>query len=169
LKKYLLIITKNKHCPIKKCTIRKHIKTPWITKGLANSCKKKNVWITKGLANSCKKKNVLYRQFLRYRTSETEHKYKTYKNKLTSTLKVSRRKYYTDLLIKKKYDIKATWKVLNTVIGRGSSSSCYPDYFVENGRIIRDKTMIADRFIFLSMLDLIWCIKFHPLMSKLRD
>lgn len=54
----IFITLYNKHCPIKKCTIRKHIKTPWITKGLANSCKKKN---------------VLYRQFLRYRTSETEH------------------------------------------------------------------------------------------------
>ena len=40
-------------------------------------------WITKGLQNACKKKNLLYREFLKQRTVNAERKYKIYKNKLT--------------------------------------------------------------------------------------
>ncbi len=39
------------------------------------------VWITKGVQNACKKRTH-YREFIKYRTIETENKYKRFKNKL---------------------------------------------------------------------------------------
>jgi len=41
----IFITLYNKHCPIKKCTIRKHIKTPWIKKGLQTRVKRKMFYI----------------------------------------------------------------------------------------------------------------------------
>lgn len=69
----------DKNCPIKK-----------YNRKLSNtSCP----WITKGIQNACKKKNTLYRDFIRQRTKEAEHKYKKYKNKLTNILRASKKDY----------------------------------------------------------------------------
>nr|XP_049607049.1 uncharacterized protein LOC125987031 [Syngnathus scovelli] len=58
----------DKNCPL----VRKAVKH--------NSVEKP--WLTKGILNACKKKNLLYKDFLKIRTKEAELKYKTYKNKL---------------------------------------------------------------------------------------
>lgn len=121
----------NKNCPIKKYKKNDCAKTPWMTKGLLNACKKKN---------------NLYKQFLKYRTNEAELKYKKYKNKLTSILRENKKEYYTKLLNSKRNDIKGIWNVLNMVIGRASNSSCYPEYFVDSDKTIRDKEEIAKGF-----------------------
>lgn len=41
------------------------------------------------------KKNTLYRQFIRLRTAEAEHRYKRHKNKLTDILRRSKKLYFT--------------------------------------------------------------------------
>lgn len=55
-------------------------------------------WITKGIKNACKKKNKLYCDFIRTRTSETETRYKKYKNKLTSIIRCAKKDYYYKVL-----------------------------------------------------------------------
>ena len=48
----------NATCPVKKVTVREH--------------NKDKPWITTGLKNACKKKNLFYLKFLRTRNYETE-------------------------------------------------------------------------------------------------
>ena len=49
-------------------------------------------WFTKGLKNAFKKKNLLYKKFLQDRSDSNLHKYKRYKNKLTSILRTAEKK-----------------------------------------------------------------------------
>ena len=48
-------------------------------------------WISKGLMKSIKRKNKLYKQFLQSRNPVIESKYKTYKNKLTHSIRIAKR------------------------------------------------------------------------------
>lgn len=92
----------NECCPVRKMSIK--------------TIKSDKAWVTKGLKNACKKKKTLYIKFLKKRISESEQRYKTYKNKLNSVLKFCKREYFTDLLESQKNNMKGTWKVLNDII-----------------------------------------------------
>ena len=85
----------NLHCPVKNA----HAKGRPIHKKL---------WITHGLKNACRKKNDLYRSFIRERTQTSEYRYKTYKNKLTSILRLAEKAYYSKMLLEKRGNIKET-------------------------------------------------------------
>ena len=52
-------------------------------------------WITKGIAKSSKRKQKLYEKFLKHRTRETELAYKSYKNLFESLKKKAKKKYYS--------------------------------------------------------------------------
>ena len=52
--------------------------------------------------NACIKKNHLYKAFLSSRSIISVTRYKSYKNKLTSILRSSKKQYYSDLLAKRK-------------------------------------------------------------------
>ena len=64
----------------------------------------------------------MYKQFLRNRTKESECKYKSYKNKLTSILRFCEKEYYNKLLVKEKNSTKGTWKILNSIIKNDNST-----------------------------------------------
>ena len=73
-------------------------------------------WLTKGLLNACKKKSNLHRAYVKTNSTKVLDKYKIYKNKLTSIIKVEEKKDYTVTLSKCINNGKATWKVLNNII-----------------------------------------------------
>ena len=75
-------------------------------------------WMTSGLKNACKKKNLLYKMFLKSRSKQSEDKYKTYKNKLTTILRKCEKNYNTKLLELNKGNLKETWKLLNSIINK---------------------------------------------------
>lgn len=91
----------DKHCPIS--VYSKHIKYL------------KSPWLTKGLINACKKKNNLYKLFIKLKSKEAENKYKLYKNKLTDIIRLAKKSYYKKLLLDNKSNIKGTWDVLNYI------------------------------------------------------
>lgn len=95
----IFTIAYDKNCPI--CQISKNNKAI------------KSPWITNGLKNACKKKNNLYKQFIRLRTEESEYRYKMYKNKLTEIMRTSKRLYYSNLLHNNKNNTKKVWGILN--------------------------------------------------------
>lgn len=123
----------DKNCPIKKICMN----TP---------TSKSKPWFNRGLRNACKKKNNLYKQFLRHRTTKSKCKYSTYKNKLTSILRFCEKEYYNKLLVKEKYNVKGTWKILNSIIKKRQLQSCYPNSFISNGRLTRNTTDIVNGF-----------------------
>ena len=74
-------------------------------------------WMTKALLVSTRKKNKLYKQFMAKRNPARESLYKKYKNKLTHLIKGAKKAY------EKRFDAvknnqKATWKLINEVINK---------------------------------------------------
>ena len=68
----------------------------------------KSPWMTKGLVKSSKKKQRLYENFLKNRNPEKELNYKQYKTRFESFKKKSKKNYHSDLIDLHKYNIKTT-------------------------------------------------------------
>jgi len=60
---------------------------PLVKMKCLDKCQKS--WLTKGLINAIKKKNYLYKSLIKYNFKEADKTYKTYKNKLTSILRIA--------------------------------------------------------------------------------
>ena len=103
-------------------------------------------WMTPGLKNACKKKNVLYKRFLKARSDAAEVRYKKYKNKLTSILRYCEKQYYSNLLEESKNNTKETWKIIKSLLNKKSKKSYYPSEFKNNGSTISGNKKIAEYF-----------------------
>ena len=123
----------NKHCPIRK-TPNKIIK------------RQEKPWITNGIENACKKKNMLYKTFLKHRTEEAEVRYKTYKNKLINIIRVNKKNYYHRQLEQHKGNIQTTWKILNNIIKKSAGKPNLPTYFKKDNTVINTTKEIANEF-----------------------
>ena len=123
----------NKHCPVKR------------VKNTENHYGN-NPWLTNGLNHACKKKNRLYKMYLSCRILAAETRYKTYKNKLTSILRLSKKTYSSKLLVEHRNNIAETWKMLRTVIGKHLTNSSYPNHFIVEESKVDNKTEIANVF-----------------------
>lgn len=104
----------DKHCPLK----------TYIAK---NDMKPNKPWITRGIANACKKKKTLYELYIKHRTKAAKQRCKIYKNKLTNIIRNSKKIYYHKLLEQHKTDVQSTWKILNDLMQNG-----FPNYFIHN-------------------------------------
>ena len=103
-------------------------------------------WITKGLLKSVREKNLLYKRFLVNPTSYREKPYKSYKNKLTHSLRVAKRLYYNKKLDEYKSNAKSTWTLLNELINKKKMKCNFPSIFKSNEEYIFNPTHIANRF-----------------------
>lgn len=87
-------------------------------------------WITTGLAKACQVKNKLYKKWVKSRgtSRETEfHElYKSYRARLRDLLTQARSDYYTSQFNKCKNNIRACWRVINSIRDKGSGPT-YPD------------------------------------------
>ena len=99
-------------------------------------------WITK----SVRKKNLLYKRFLVNPTSYREKTYKSYKNKLTHSLRVAKRLYYNKKLDEYKSNAKSTGKLLNELINKKKMKCNFPSIFKSNEEDIFNPAHIANRF-----------------------
>ena len=64
----------------------------------SNKSEQNNPWLKNDLKNACWKKNKLYKRFLSNRNNDTELRYKSYKNKLTTVIRFVKQDYYSKLL-----------------------------------------------------------------------
>ena len=130
----------------------------------------KKPWLTNGFKRACAKTKKLYKAFILSRSAESEHKYKTFKNKLTSILRLTEKTYYSTLLEQQRKNVKGTWKILNKVINKKYNKPTYPEYFLKNDKRISKKEDIANGFnyFFLQMLVHIWQKISHYLTKMFR-
>ena len=75
-------------------------------------------WITKGIARSSKRKQKLYEKYLKRRTSESEAAWRSYKNLFESIKRRSKQNYYSENLLRFKYNYKKTWAVWKKLLGK---------------------------------------------------
>ena len=117
--------------PLTKVKKRYYTKKPWLTSGLKESIKVKN----KKYVNRHNGPNP----------AQQEIDYKRFKNRLNHLLRLSERKYLSELIMKHKSNMKKTWQIMKGVINKNKyKPSC--NKFNYNGRIIDDGKRIADRF-----------------------
>lgn len=124
----------NKNCPIQQYSRGNSQKT------------KENPWITAGILRACRKKNKLYKNFIKKRTKEAEIRYKQYKNKLTSIMRISKKDYYKKLIQNSKGNVKGMWNILNSIIKSKCNYNSYPKYFIESDEEIDNLEDAAHRF-----------------------
>ena len=70
--------------------------------------------------------------------------YKSYKNKLTHSLRVAMRLYYEKQIEKLKSNVKATWKVRNEILYRNKGKRGLPSLFRADSHEISDPKEIAN-------------------------
>ena len=75
-------------------------------------------WITKGIRKSSRKKQRLYEKFLKHKTTKT---LETYKNLFEKIKKSSKKHYYQSKLEKYKNNLKTTWKTMKEIIGKSKA------------------------------------------------
>ena len=121
---------------------------------------KQSPWITQGLLNSIKTRDILYRKL-----KKTKHDNPSYNTKekalrdhkiiLNKLIRKRKREFYTLEFSKLANDCKGTWKLLNQVAGRKSKKSELPSYFkkviqqANNSPLeikVEDKKSIANEF-----------------------
>ncbi len=106
--------------------------------------KPKAPWITNCLLKCIRRKNSLYKKSVRNPTVANIHKYKVYRNKLNSLLRVSKQNYFSSQLEKEKRNMRNTWKVLNSILRCPKKTSCQK--FVSGNKTYTNPSQIANEF-----------------------
>ena len=142
----ILTVTYNETFPFKKVKITKY-------------STKHSPWITQGLLNSIRKRDILYRRLIKTKSTspsyeKKENDLKAHSTILKKLLRKTKRDYYTNEFTKFASDCKNTWKLINEIAGRKSKKAELPSYFkkkiVSNNQIeieeIHSEQSIADEF-----------------------
>ena len=88
-------------------------------------------WMTLGLARSSKNKYELYNQYLKNPTPDNKQNYVTFRNKLNSLIKQTKRNYYVKKVHEYAGQSRQTWKIINELLnkkGRDISELCRINY-----------------------------------------
>ena len=110
-----------------------------------NKYKARLPWLNDTLKEAIKHKIVLFVKQLRTKNEDDIKFYKSYRNTLTKLLRHAERKHYHDLLEEHKSDLKASWKILKTVINKGTKGKL-PKLFRDGEKEVTNPKDIADRF-----------------------
>ena len=110
--------------------------------------KKKRIikpWITPAILTSVYQKNKLYRQQLKNKSEGNRSMYRTYRNKLNTTIRLARKKYFENKFNKFNQDTKNTWKILNELLNKNKVKKL-PSSFIFGENEINDRKSIATGF-----------------------
>ena len=134
---------------------------PLIKSKVTKYTQKHSPWMTQGLLNSIKTRDILYKKLVRTKSSSPSYTTKQqrlqdHKLVLNKLLRKTKRDYYATQFAKLSNDCKKTWKLLREITGQKSKKSDPPSYFKKkierlNGKddttikITDDKT-IANEF-----------------------
>ena len=100
-------------------------------------------WITNGILKYIKNKESMYRtHFLSNKTAE----YKKYANKLNHLKAVSKKAYYCKQFNLNRSSLKATWKLIGTLIKRKTKGQTSPARIKINDKTFTNKLDIAEQF-----------------------
>ncbi len=94
---------------------------------------KDSQWITQGLLNSIKTRDILYKKLVRTKSESPSYDIKMqrlqeHKIILNKLLRKTKRDYYTSQFTKFSNDCKNTWKLLHQITGHKPKKSDPPSY-----------------------------------------
>ena len=103
-------------------------------------------WITPSIQKLIKTKNRLFKRFIKLKTEESKLLYKIARNKLTHSLDISKKAYYTNLFSNSSSDPKMLWKNIEKIIKFKKPKSNQINLIETKGEIITNPSKIADTF-----------------------
>ena len=111
--------------------------------------KNKSPWMTKCILKSVRNKNKLYKSCLKNPNYINKQKYIKYKNKLNHIIKIAKKIFYEEQLIRYKENSKMMWKTLNELLNKTNKKNKLPKTFIksDSSNIIEDPVEIANNFI----------------------
>ena len=119
-----------KHCPLIERTVTgRHINKQYITAEIKQLIKRKNK-----LAKLYAKYPITY-----------ENTYKDFRNKLTSEIRNSKRKYYEEKLTESNNNPSKTWKTINHLLRRKCNNKVQTEFVIDNN-LVNNKESIANNF-----------------------
>jgi hypothetical protein len=104
--------------------------------------------MTRCILKSVRNKNKLYKSFLNNPDNRNRQKYIKYKNKLNHIIKLSKKTYYEEQLIKHKQNPKMMWKTLNELLNKPTKNTKLSKTFLESNssNTIIEAEEIANKF-----------------------
>ena len=102
-----------------------------------------NPWLTSGLLTSIKQKNKLFKNLRIGLTSED--RYNTYRNKLNSLIRLSKKNYYLNIFKNFKNSTKKIWKTINSLTKSNTNSPKNISIISEN-KLLCNPDEVADAF-----------------------
>ena len=105
----------------------------------------KKPWLTVGLRQSIRFKNILYKKYLKNPTDLNRTNYKKYRNKLHHILRCAERQHYEEVIKNNKNNLRKTWGVMKEIINKKKTTS-KASFFVHNDAKITDSQSISNLF-----------------------
>ena len=118
---------------------------PLVKYNLRNKTTPRKPWMTKGLARCCAKKEKLYKKFIKNPSDSNSLNYKSYRNKLNKLIRITEKNYYTEQFLEATSNMKKTWKIIKSLISKNNFGTI-TESFVANGVTITDKALIVNKF-----------------------
>ena len=107
----------------------------------------RNPWMTKGLITSSRTLNRLHKKQLGQDKSHTSYiKFYKYRNLYNQLKRKTKDTFYQDLLHEYRHNIRKTWGVINTLIGRSNDKTSISETFKINNQYINNQELIANEF-----------------------
>lgn len=117
-----------------------------IIRSIIMKSRKRKPWITPGIFKSITTKKRLYKLYVQNRTPRNKLKYLNYKNVLISTIGLSKKSYYSNLLNENRNNQRETWKTINEIIGRGNLQGNSQFRIDHDGELIDTDLKVAECF-----------------------
>jgi hypothetical protein len=107
----------------------------------------RDLWMTRGLIASSRTLNKLHKKALGKPKTDAQHeKFIRFRNIYNKTKRTAKQNHYKDLFHKYKHDIKKTWGVINSLIGRTNDKSSISNTFKIANQNITNHDQIANEF-----------------------
>ena len=103
-------------------------------------------WITKGLIISHKRKEKLFAKKRRNPSDLNQQNFKQYDMIYNKLRRAAKKIYFDNQFAKFSKNIKQTWSVIKEIIGSNKMKNQIPDIFKENDQIIKEYLEIANGF-----------------------
>ena len=103
-------------------------------------------WMSKGLMVSKKHKERLFSKKKKKPSVTNEETFKIYNTTYNKLRRLAKKLYYQKQFNKNVRDSKQTWSLIREIIGTKKDKNQFPDFFKDNGQIIRDNLDIANGF-----------------------
>jgi len=104
-------------------------------------------WMTNGLITSSRNLNKLFRKKINKEKSHPHSiKFNKYRNSYNNLKRKAKIKFYNEIFVKYRHDIRKTWGVINSLIGRTNDKTGISETFQINNVPVDDPQTIANEF-----------------------